>query len=93
MYIVDLTLAIVSVSKIHSCNNVIGFVCNVYYLFLDSVVSDKKATRRVVPPKITITKADSNKMETCERHISQLLVRGEHVVFIVVLNAEKESET
>lgn len=60
-------------------------------LFSDSAISNTKTSRRLVPPKTTVTKTDS-KFETCERHISQLLVRGEHIAFIVILEAKKGTE-
>lgn len=48
-------------------------------------------SKRIVPPKITITKTDK-KTETCERHVRQLLVRGEHVVCIIILPKEQQEE-
>lgn len=41
--------------------------------------------RKVVPPKIVVTKV-ANRLEHCERHVPQLLVRGEQVVYINVLD-------
>ncbi|KAF5300130.1 hypothetical protein FQR65_LT09221 [Abscondita terminalis] len=40
--------------------------------------------RKIVPPPITIVKSDK-KVETCERQIDQLIVRGEQIAFITLL--------
>ncbi|XP_008200791.1 U7 snRNA-associated Sm-like protein LSm11 [Tribolium castaneum] len=45
---------------------------------------------KVLPPPITIIQS-TKKTETCSRHVSQLLLRGEHIAFIVVVpNVQKE---
>ncbi|XP_044259535.1 U7 snRNA-associated Sm-like protein LSm11 [Tribolium madens] len=39
---------------------------------------------KVLPPPITVIQT-TKKTETCSRHVSQLLLRGEHIAYIVVI--------
>lgn len=39
----------------------------------------------VTPPKIVVLKKEKG-FETCERYVNQMLMRGEHVAFISVLD-------
>lgn len=47
--------------------------------------------RPILPPKVTIVKSDG-KLETCERYVKQLVVRGEQVAFIAVIGREKSTD-
>ncbi|KAL0276026.1 UNVERIFIED_CONTAM: hypothetical protein PYX00_003704 [Menopon gallinae] len=40
----------------------------------------------VTPPKVVVLKTEKG-VETCERHVNQMLMRGEHVAFISVTDA------
>ncbi|CAH1373356.1 hypothetical protein MTP99_014763 [Tenebrio molitor] len=51
---------------------------------LDGARFDLKFRPKVLPPPIKIVET-TNKTETCSRHVGQLLLRGEHVAFIVIL--------
>jgi hypothetical protein len=41
-------------------------------------------SRRVVLPRVVVLRTE-RKSEVCERHVNQLLVRGEHVALISVM--------
>jgi len=42
--------------------------------------------KRVLQPRVVVLRTE-RKNEICERHVNQLLVRGEHVVLISVLDS------
>ena len=42
-------------------------------------------TKKVLLPRVVVLRTE-RKMEVCERHVNQLLVRGEHVALISVLD-------
>ena len=42
-------------------------------------------TRRAMQPRVVVLRTE-RKTEVCERHVNQLLVRGEHVALISVLD-------
>jgi len=42
-------------------------------------------TRRVMQPRVVVLRTE-RKTEVCERHVNQLLVRGEHVALVSVLD-------
>ncbi|KAF2896911.1 hypothetical protein ILUMI_09263 [Ignelater luminosus] len=50
-------------------------------LGIQQIAPDRK---RLVPPPIEVIKKDK-KTETCQRHVDQLLIRGEQISHIVVL--------
>lgn len=63
-------------------------------LFLDSVEEGDGPRRRVRPPKIKVTPHERDKrLENCSRTVPQFLMRGEHIVFINVVNEEGASST
>ncbi|KAJ3665601.1 hypothetical protein Zmor_001092 [Zophobas morio] len=57
---------------------------------LNSAKADLKIQPKVLPPPVTIVKS-TKKTETCSRHVSQLLLRGEHIAYIVVIPDETKS--
>lgn len=55
-----------------------------YNLAGPTPTEDDLKNRPIQPPKVTIIKSDK-KTETCTRKIDQLLIRGEQVAVVVVL--------
>lgn len=45
---------------------------------------------KIQPPEIKITPCADKKLEQCERHVKQLLLRGEHVALVVVYSENIE---
>lgn len=42
---------------------------------------------RVRPPKVIVTPHETNKkLENCSRHVPQLMMRGEHIVSVVIID-------
>mgnify|MGYP005983735197 FL=1 len=71
-----------------AANKILGELT--YFKFSDSAKADLKIQPKVLPPPVTIVKS-TKKTETCSRHVSQLLLRGEHIAYIVVIPDETKS--
>lgn len=55
---------------------------------------DEQPRRRVRPPKIKVTPHETDKkLENCTRNVPQLMMRGEHVALINIVNEEDDSST
>lgn len=62
--------------------------------FISDTFEDCEISRQVKPPKINVTSHETNrKMENCTRQIPQLIMRGEHVVSVIINVEEKCQET